>query len=111
MLFNIYNRQYSVIASFLLLIFVLLVPAPFVYADTVNNLGFPFAPCQTWYIWQGYSSGTHTGQFQYSFDLVINNRNDAIGTAGAEIVAAASGQVTSIYTIAGPNGENWGLAA
>jgi FG-GAP-like repeat len=79
------------------------------YAATRNDLGFPFPDCQNWYVFQGYNS-LHQGQFLYAFDLVKDNRWDALDTTGgASIVAAATGRVYgSPYQINGPNGINWG---
>jgi len=79
------------------------------YAATRNDLGFPFLDCQNWYVFQGYNS-LHQGQFLYAFDLVKDNRWDALDTTGgASIVAAATGRVYGTpYQINGPNGINWG---
>ena len=79
------------------------------YAATRNDLGFPFPDCQNWYVFQGYNS-LHQGQFLYAFDLVKDNRWDALDiTGGASIVAAATGRVYGTpYQINGPNGINWG---
>lgn len=97
--------------SILLVVFILwhgLIPKQ-LYADTIHTLQYPFRNCETWYIWQGYSSGTHQNSTRYSFDLVKGSRSDANGSGGEIIVAAATGTFTNPFYIAGPNGENWGL--
>ncbi|WP_124033456.1 hypothetical protein [Herpetosiphon llansteffanensis] len=83
--------------SILLVVFILwhgLIPKQ-LYADTIHTLQYPFRNCETWYIWQG-----------YSFDLVKGSRNDASGSGGEIIVAAATGTFSNPFYIAGPNGEN-----
>ncbi|NIR96365.1 MAG: M23 family metallopeptidase, partial [Gammaproteobacteria bacterium] len=85
-------------------------------ADGLEDIGYPFGPCQTWYVFQGYNGFTHKNYYDpgsgegldntYAFDLIIDDWWNTDGTAGAEIVAAASGTVTTYY---GGVGHGWGV--
>jgi hypothetical protein len=76
-----------------------------VQADTISDIGFPFGPCETWYIWQGYKSGTHEDSYnKYAFDLVKGARRDDSNTGGATIISPVNGTVTSINVNQNPQG-------
>lgn len=101
------------LVAFLIILGILFSISPqTVQADGVNDIGLPFGPCQTWYVWQGYKGVTHQNWYPgapdntYAFDLVINNWWDTTGTAGAEVIAAASGTVTTYY---GGINHGWGV--
>lgn len=67
-------------------------------ADSRTDLGYPFGPGQTWYVYQGYNTSvTHNGRFIYSFDLVKDSMSNSKGSAGAEILAASTGTLSKYY--------------
>lgn len=59
-------------------------------ADGLDDIGYPFAPCETWYVYQGYLSGSHSGV--YAFDFVKDDPGDVVGSGGVSIFAAATGR-------------------
>ena len=63
--------------------------APAAAAD--GNILPPFTVGEQWYIWQGYSSGTHTGTSQYGVDLTIST--SATATAGKVVRAPMGGTI------------------
>jgi len=73
--------------------------------DTLQDIEYPFADCETWYVYQGYlSAGSHAPG--YAFDLVKDNRWDATSSGGLSIYAAATGTFSSSYIGAG---LGWGV--
>ena len=60
-------------------------------AAAEGNILPPFTIGEQWYIWQGYSSGTHTGTSQYGLDLTIST--SATATAGKVVRAPMAGTI------------------
>ncbi|MBS4753243.1 M23 family metallopeptidase [Nocardioides sp. zg-ZUI104] len=56
-----------------------------------GNILAPFTQGETWRIYQGYSSGTHTGTSQYGIDLTIGT--SATSTAGKVVRAPMAGTI------------------
>jgi hypothetical protein len=73
--------------------------SPTVFAATGDILP-PFTVGETWCIYQGYSSGTHTGTSQYGLDLSIPSSGTCISStsaAGKTVRAPISGTLAYAY--------------
>jgi hypothetical protein len=71
-------------------------PTPTLYAGTsLDTMGWPFPSGQTWFVYQGYNGYTHYDKNgwddTYAFDLVKDSWSNTVGSAGAQIIAPASG--------------------
>ncbi|HYI23752.1 MAG TPA: VCBS repeat-containing protein [Candidatus Limnocylindrales bacterium] len=70
-------------------------------ARGAESFRLPFAVGQSWCVYQGYNSGTHTGIGRYSLDLVIGSGCAAVGSQGQQIVSPRSGVVNRVWYISG----------
>lgn len=62
-----------------------------VVAAAPGNVRAPFPDAETWYVFQGYNSGTHTGTSSYGIDLTTSRSTTSTGGAG--VVVPASGTI------------------
>lgn len=77
--------------AWVLLPAVLATPVATAEAAAPGNARAPFPDGQTWYVFQGYNSGTHTGTSSYGVDLTVSRSTTATG--GAPVVVPASGTI------------------
>lgn len=56
-----------------------------------GNIRTPFPTGETWYVYQGYSSGTHQGTSQFGLDLTLGTSTTS--TSGRSVTAPSSGTI------------------
>ncbi len=61
-------------------------------AVTVSGVRAPAPLGQSWYVYQGYNSGTHTGDSRYGLDLTTNSSTTS--TAGRAVTAPVGGTIS-----------------
>jgi Peptidase family M23/Cohesin domain len=73
------------------------------------DIGWPFPPCETWYVLQGYNSDGKSHQGWNAFDLLKNSSWNDAESGLATIVAPMSGTIGKIYTWYIDGYTNWAV--